>query len=207
MAQKGYTDKAAIQNYMLKDIDASFDGTIDEWIEGAENTIDLLTGRNFIADQAATVRYFSGDNEKELIIDDCVEITLVELGQDDYGGTFQTVDPTGSSRYFAEPVNAIAKKMPFTKLVLRATRWTAGKQNHKVTAKWGYSAAVPADIKRAATIIVAGIINQNSPGGEEIKSERIGNYQVTYNSEKGNNSVADYDEMKLTLDSYKKYLI
>jgi hypothetical protein len=207
MAAKGYTTEADIENYMLKDIDPSFSSVIDEWIEGAEETVDLITGRNFIADAAATVRYFDGDNEKSLLIDDCVEITKVELGQDDYGGTFQEIAATGPSRYFADPVNAIALGQPFTKLTLRATRWTAGKQNHKITAKWGYSVEVPKAIKRATTIIVAGIINQNTPGGEEIKSERIGNYQVTYNSEKGNNSVADYEEMLRILDQYKKYYL
>lgn len=207
MAAKGYTDQAAVENYMLKDIDPSFATVIDEWIEGVENTIDQITGRNFIADASATERYFDGDNSKNLPIDDCVEITTVELGQDDYGGTFQEVDATGANRFFAEPVNALAKGVPFTMLALRTTRWTAGKQNHKITAKWGYSVACPADIKRAATVFVAGIINQHSPGGQEIKSERIGNYQVSYNSEKGNNSVADFEEALRILDQYKRYYL
>lgn len=207
MAQKGYTTEVHIENYMLKEIDPSFATVINDWIEGVENTIDLITGRNFKADTDATARLFDGDDDIKLIIDDCVEITLVERGTDDYGGAFETIPATGSERYFSHPANHTAIKKPITSLSLRADRWTLGTQNHRITAKWGYSIEVPADIRRVATVLVAGIINAHSPSGQEIKSERIGNYQVTYNSEKGNNSLADFEEAKLMLDSYKRYFL
>lgn len=206
MAQKGYTTKEAVENYMLKDIAVAFNTQIDDWIEGVENTIDLITGRNFIADAVGSARVFDGSGELELIIDDCVAITKVELGNDDYGGTFTTIDATGSERYFSAPANHLALLVPVTKLVLRTNRWTKGMQNHQVTAKWGYSIAVPADIKRAATVLVAGIINQNSPATQNVKTEKIGNYSVSYANDV-DDSFADFNTALATLDSYKRYYL
>ncbi len=208
MSAKGYTTEADIENYMLTDIDPSFATQLDGWITSVEKIIEQITGRVFIADATASARFFSGSGERALIIDDAAVITLVEAGQDDYGGTFMTIPSSGATRYFAEPANATAEKVPVTRLLLNGSVWTEGIQNHRVTAKWGFSLAVPDDIKMAATIFVAGIINQNSnTGSDAIKSERIGNYQVTYNSDNGMNSFADFERAIATLDAYKRYYL
>jgi hypothetical protein len=83
----------------------------------------------------------------------------------------------------------------------------SGKQNHRITGKWGYSETVPADIQFVATVFVGGILNQHRQGGDEIKSEKIGNYQVTYNTDNGSNSWADFAKAKEILDMYKRLLI
>ncbi len=207
MAAKGYTDKATIQTLGIVTIDAAIDSQLDSWIEAVENIIDAETGRNFKADASATARLFDGDNSEFLLIDDAVEITLVEIGADSYGGSFTTIPATGASRYFTDPANHTALGKPVTKLTLNAGRFLAGKQNQRITAKWGYSAAVPQAIKLAATTFVLGIINHNRQGGSEIKSERIGNYQVTYNSDAGGNSWADFEQAMATLQSYKRYFL
>lgn len=204
---KGYTTEALVENFLLKTIDSSFSGQITSWIEGAERYIDKVTGRNFVADEEATARLYSGDGEQDLLIDDAVEITKVEVGEDDYGGTFSEIASTGADRYFTDPENAAAKGVPVTKITLRTRRWPKGKQNNRITAKWGYSAEVPADIQFAATVLVAGIINAQTQDGEEIKSEKIGEYQVTYNSEKGRNSLSDFERAMEILQAYKKYTL
>lgn len=207
MAAKGYTTETKIENFILQNIDASFSAQLDAWIEGIENYIDQYTGRNFIADSAASARLYDGDGEQDIIIDDCVEVETVEVGEDDYGGTFSTVSSSGSDRYFLEPINANVKSIPYTKVILRARYWPKGLQNNRITAKWGYSAAVPADIEFAATVLVGGICNAQRQGGDEIKSEKIGNYQVTYNTENGQNSFADLKRALQILDTYKKILV
>jgi len=205
MSAKGYTNEGQIQNFGLVDIDDTFAASqLDEWIEAAENIIDKITGRNFIAGPA-TARLFSGDGSKELLIDDATTITLVEVGLDDYGGNFITVGATGSNRYFSHPANHVADLKPATKLTLRDRSWTAGIQNHRITGTWGYSAAVPKDIQFAATVFAFGIINQQRQSGQSIKSERIGNYQVAYNSENGKDSWGDYERAVQILDAYKRY--
>jgi hypothetical protein len=204
MASKGYTTEADVENYILHDIDETFSAQLDTWISGVEQMIEKLTGRVFIADDTATARVFDGDGTPELLIDDAIAVTIVESGLDEYGSSFQTVAATGADRYFLEPNNYAAKGLPITKVSLSARSFSAGKQNNRVTAKWGYSEEVPDAIKFAATVFVAGILNQHRQGGDEIKSESIGNYSVTYNSDSQSNSWADFDRAKEILQSYRK---
>lgn len=204
MSAKGYTTKTKIENYILQNIDSSFDTQIDNWIAGIEKTIDKYTGRNFIADTVASARVYDSDGETPtLLIDDCISVSKVEVGDDAYGSAFTEIESSGSDRYFLEPNNYLSKGYPISRIVLASRLWTAGKQNNRITAKWGYSESVPKDIEFACTVFVAGIINQSIPGGDQIKSEKIGNYQVTYNSEDGNNSFADFKNAMSILDSYK----
>jgi hypothetical protein len=198
---KGYTTEALIEQYTLTDIASSFSAQISSWIEAMEEHVDNETGRNFIADTAATARVYDGDGEHDILIDDCVEVTLVEVGEDDYGGAFSTVPSTGSTRYFLEPANYSAKKMPITKIVLQHRPWTHGKQNNRVTAKWGYSVACPEAITFATTVLVAGIINAQRKDTKEIASEKIGNYAVTYTSDK---EKSDFEQAKAILQKYTK---
>jgi len=200
---KGYTDKENIENYLLKEIDSSFDGQIDSWIASVERIIDNYTGRNFIADTVASARLFDGDDSEDLIVDECVEVTLVEAGNDSYGGTFTTVGATGSDRYFTYPSNATVLGVPIHKIVLSARTFSEGRQNQRITAKWGYSVDVPDDISFAATVFVAGIINESRGGGRDVQSESIGTYKVTYN-DAGPNSWADFDRAKQILDQYRR---
>lgn len=203
MSVKGYTNKEEVENYILKSIVSDFEDQLDSYIEAVEKTIDNITGRNFIADSTASERVYDGDGECDLLIDDAVQVTKVETGLDSYGGNFQEVISSGPDRYFLEPANYAALGRPIRKISLSSRIWPEGKQNNRITAKWGYSVTVPSDIKFAATVFVAGILNQTRQGGSEIKSEKIGNYQVTYNTEDGKNSWADFENAKAILESYR----
>jgi len=207
MAKKGYTTQDDIENAILQDIDASFSDNIDMLISSVERYIDATTGRNFIADEEASARYYDGDGEDELLIDECIEVTKVEAGEDSYGATFTEIASTGANRYFLDPPNAAAKGLPFYKVTLNARTWPEGKQNQRITAKWGYSKAVPDDIKFVATTLVAAILNtQRGGGGDIVKSERIGNYTVTFNNDQ-NDSLTDFNRALEILDTYKRQLL
>ena len=201
---KGYTTKAAIENYIMQEIDESFDAQVESWIEAVEKIIDKITGRNFVADSVASARLYDGDDTQELLIDECVAVTKVEAGNDSYGSTFTEVVSTGADRYFLKPDNYASKELPIYKIVFNARCFPGGMQNNRITAKWGYSAAVPADIEFAATVFVSGILNQQRQGGDEIKSESIGNYSVTYNTDKNGNSWADFERAQQILSAYTK---
>lgn len=201
---KGYTTKTAVENYILQNIDSSFDSQLDSWIAGIERVIDNYTGRNFKADSAASARVFDGNGSEELIIDECIQVTLVEAGNDSYGDSFSTIPSTGSDKYFTYPANATVRQVPIHKLVLSARTFPNGRQNNRVTAKWGYSETPPEDIQFAACVFVSGVLNQHRQGGEEIKSESIGAYSVSYNTDAGDNSWADFERSKQILDQYKR---
>lgn len=206
MEPKGYTDVEAVENYMLQTIEEEYQTQVDSWIAGVEKIIEEMTGRIFIADDTASARLFDGDDTPDLLIDECVDVTKVEVGLDSYGGSFLEIGTTGSDKYFEYPENAVVKGQSIKKITLNARCFPAGRQNNRITAKWGYSVACPADIQFAATVFVAGILNQQRGGGDKVASERIGNYAVTYSND-GRDSYADFERAKEIVESYKRIRI
>jgi hypothetical protein len=204
MADKIYTTEAKIAAYINATIAT---GASSFAILAAQDFIDNYTGRNFKADGTASARLFSGNDRQALAIDDCVDVTKVEVGSNMWGDSFdEQVNTEGQTpQYYELPANYAADKVPIRKIGLRSRLFIGGNANHRITAKWGYSASVPDDVSLAATVIASGIYNQNR--GENtgaIKSEKIGEYQVSYANEKGMN---DLEQAMAILDKYKKYEI
>jgi hypothetical protein len=187
---KGYTTKSDIEDFMLKTIDTSFDARIAIWIEAIENYIDKLTGRNFVADSAASVKKYDGDNYAQMVVDDFIL---------DEAGITVVIDGAtiASTDYLLYPANGARKN----KVALTAGIFTRGQQNIEITAKWGYSEECPADVRLAATTLVAGVIGC-APGNKSVRSESIGSYSVSYDSDTGWQS---FDNAMKILSAYKKY--
>ncbi len=178
---RGYTSKNDIERYMLTDIDPSFNDQIDEWIESVETMIDDFTGRFFIADTEASIRIYDGDGTHELLIDDCVELEKIELGDPNL-----TKEELDSDDYHIYPYNETPKTRVYYDGIFSRIR--AGID---VTAKWGYSVVVPPDIKLASTILVSLIIEEAHQSEGETESESIGNYSITYRKTEANKSKVD----------------
>ena len=182
------------------DCDASFEDRLDEWIAYIEKYIENATGRVFIADTSASAKVFDGENTKEFYIPECVEITKVEVDDDD-DGVFEEIV---AADYFKYPAN----ETPYTRIKisdLSDDYFSEGEQNVKITAKWGYSVACPYDIQFAAMILVAGIINSYNvvDDNANVKSESIGNYSVSYGDRAG---WQDFKRAQEILRSYKKLI-
>ena len=199
-----YTSKQNLQNYTLQEIDAVFNNQIDSWIEAVSKQIEQQTNRVFIADAVASPRLYNGNNRQHLIIDDCIEVTKVEVGNNIWGDTFAEIDSTGINRYYTLPTNNEEEGVPIRKIGLRARVWIEGHANHRITAKWGYSEEVPEDIEFAATVMTAGIMNAKRDGGKgDVTSEKIGQYAVTYSDKQ----YKDLEVAKEILESYKRYYL
>jgi len=192
---RGYTSKNKIERYMLTDIDAEYNDQVDEWIEAVENGIDILTGRFFIADTTASIRVYDGDGTHILLIDDCVSLTKIELGD-----PTTTKDELDSDDYHVYPYNETPKTKVYYDGIFSSIR--AGVD---VTAKWGYSTTCPADITLATTILVSLIIEEAHQTEGETESETIGNYSVTYRKTEANKS--KIDRAMSIINRYKKIAI
>lgn len=196
---KGYTTKTRIENYLLINIDASFNDQINDWIEEVEAYIEQQTGRVFVAEaeDSASTRRFDGDNTCKLLIDDTIAIETIKLSDD--SDALETTD------FVTYPPNAqsLTKKVPISMVKLIAGVFPAyPPQSISIKARWGYSESVPADIRNAATVLVAGIINYSWNAEGEVKSESIGRYSVTYKDEK---QWSDFERLESVLQSYQKY--
>ena len=188
----GYTSKNDIERYMLVDIDDSYNTQINEWIESVEAMINDYTGRLFIADTIASIRYFDGDGSHLLLIDDCVSLTKIEMGDPS-----MTKDELDTDDYYVYPYNTTPKRKVYYDSI-----FTRDNKNIDVTAKWGYSIAVPNDIKLATTILVSLIIEEAWQSEGETDSESIGSYSITYKKTETNKS--KIDRAILTLNRYRK---
>jgi hypothetical protein len=160
---KGYTTRQAVENYLLITIDASFYTQITTWLEQIEKYIDTVTGRNFVADTVASIKKYDGDGSNKLLIDDCIAVTKVEVDDEELDS--ETDDPD-FPEYYTYPANSL----PITRLESDSGVFVPGRKIVEVTAKWGYSAAAPADIAFAATVLLAGIINYSNDSEGEVKS-------------------------------------
>lgn len=202
MNNKNYTTESKIQEYLNQSVTQ---GDADQFILATQRYIDQYTDRNFLADKTASTRLYDGNDRNQLVIDDCVDVTKVEVGNDAWGDTFSEVDEGVSSGYYLRPTNYSQEGLPIRKVLLRSRIWIKGIANHRITAKWGYSEDVPADISFVATVLASGMYYQNR--GENtgaIKSEKIGEYAVSYADNQG---FSDLKTAMSILDSYKKYHI
>lgn len=191
---KNYTTEQKIADYLGITLVA---GMFDDVMEGVEAYIDKYTGRNFVADTDASDRLFDGRGSRKLRIDDCIDIISVEIGNEDFGGTF-----TAITDFVKLPNN----ELPKTEIITTdGTAFILGIGNHKVNAKWGYSVAVPADITQACTMISAGVYSfGQSGGGQGVKSEKIGDYSVSYKEQNANQVIT---QVQGILDRYKKMML
>lgn len=194
---KDYTNQELVEQF----IGESIDGSLQEIIVAVQTYIDNYTSRNFKADCTASARLYNGNDSQNLPIDDCIEITKVEVGNDSYGDTFTEILATGSDRYHTLPNNNEADSVPINKLFLRSRVFPYGIQNVKITAKWGWSEEAPYDISWLATFLTASIYKTGTQGSfAGVKSERIGEYSVNFGE-----STEDWNKAKVILDNYKRY--
>lgn len=193
---KGYTTIENVEDYSLIDIALSFQGSFESILESVEALIDQETGRNFVADTEASAKYYHGTGSPFLKIDDCIAIEKVEHGSV-YGNSFTEKD---EDDYILVPRTGT----PIKGIYLKNTYWQIGQYNHRITAKWGYSESAPADIRFVATVLASGIIKNNVKTKGDVVSEKIGDYNVSYDTDRGLN---DFNRAKAILDSYKLFLI
>ena len=184
-----YTTIDEVENYLLINIETSFQPQVVKWIEQVEKHIDQRTGRNFVADDEDTERKYDGDGTDKLLIDDFVSISKVEIDETE-------ID---SEDYYFYPANSECKN----RIELDASLFSKGRQNVKITGKWGYSVAVPDDIMFAATVLVSGIINFSNQAEGEVRTMSIGSYSVTY---KDKQEWQDFERVADILKGYKKFV-
>jgi hypothetical protein len=194
MIKKAYTTEIKVEEFLGISIDA---GKADDAINQAIDLVDKITGRNFVADTVASARAFDGLVGHDLFIDDCIQITKVEVGGDYYGDT-----KVENTRYVLLPANYSAKGLPITRVHLKDSHWPTGLQNHSITAKWGYSSVCPDGISFATAVLAGGIYMFNKGGASgDTQSESIGNYSVSYATEQGWKA---YQRALQVLEGYKK---
>jgi len=198
-----YILKSDIQNYLMINISATFDTVIDNWISAAENYIENYTGRTF-EKTAGVSKLYDGDGTNELLIDDLLSLTKVEILDAD-GDVIHTIDSI--DEYYLYPSSTTPFVRPYTSIVLNQSNapipiFLRGRQNVKVTGDFGYADTVPEDIKMVTVKIVSGFIEEkNLSIAGEVKKERLGEYDVTFQDI---SKMANHLSLNSILDKYRK---
>ncbi|MHA1225125.1 MAG: hypothetical protein ACTSR2_00985 [Candidatus Hodarchaeales archaeon] len=182
----------------MVNISDSFATQIDEWISAVSAWIDNFTGTTFET-ESDSYKLYDGDGTRELMIDDLVSLTKIEILDED-GNVDETID--SSDEYYLYPAN----ETPKYRIVLNTSNapiavFPKGHQNIKVYGDFGYSSSVPEDVRLAATMLVSQIIKDgNLDITGNIKSERLGEYSVTFQDI---DKIADRIGVKEILNHYK----
>lgn len=188
-----YTTIDNIEKYLTINIDAAFEPQVTKWIVAMSLHADSYCNRKLVAPAAtvATLRKFSGVGGQTLHIDECVDIASV-------------VDEAGNAitDYVTFPLNAGYVHAIFT----AGAYFSKGIANYSVTAKYARAVTdvVPEDIQLAVTILVAGVINSSRTGGDNVASEKVGIYSVTY---KNDEEKSDFNNAMRILNSHKRLAI
>lgn len=186
---KEYTNETSIESYLLTDIDDSYSGQITEWIQAMSAHMDEYCNQSLVAPVspvAETFRY-DGDNTDTLIINTCNTLTEVRI-----------------DGVVTDVLTYPANKPYITKIVLSSGYFPCGKQNVEVEAIQSMLTEIPADLRFVATVLVAGIIQNQIMGMKAGTTETIGDYSITYKDKK---QVADYELAMGILQKYKRFVL
>lgn len=192
-----YCEKADIENILLKSISSGFEDQVEDWIRGVSRMMDTMANRKLVAPAIGSgedyeEEYFDGDGSNYLLINDCQEITELNIS-DTFGDENNIIDPVNYA--------LIPRKAPYKAISLRNDIFTRGRQNIIIKGRFGLFNEIPADIRFACAVLVAGIINDQDKGNATKKSESIGNYSVSYIDDKG---ISDYNRAIDIVKSYRK---
>lgn len=193
-----YTTEAQIENFMLVNIASSFSTQITEWITAVKKWIDTYCDRTF-EQESATYKLYDGDGSNEILIDDLLTLTKIEILDED-GNVDYTID--SSDEYYLYPANDTPKtSIRLNKFNAPITIFLEGRQNVKITGTFGYASTVPEDIRLVATKLVAQIIKESGTDiTADIKAERLGEYSVDYAKI---DAMADMLGVRIILDHYR----
>lgn len=190
-----YTTETAVENYLTLAIDDSFT-ELAEWISAQSRFMDRKCNRKLVAHESEEIK-IDGNNASSIVIPECAEISTVEVDE---------VDIT--AQVLAYPTTQVAKN----ELKLNGSYFTRGLQNVAINGKFGMFpasdaddiASVPDDLQFACTVLVAGIVNNSANNRDAVKSEKVGQYSVTYNDPKQRK---DYVQAMNTLAQYRRIAI
>jgi len=183
-----YTDKTALEKYLIMSIDSSMDAQLTEWITAMSREIDLMTNRTFVPPgDTPTTKVFDGSGSSSLLVNDFLSVSEVKID--------------GSVKDISKVLSYPANESPKYKLTLRSDWFPRDLQNVEVTGLWGYAATVPEAIKFVCTVLVAGIINGSNKEAGPVQSETIGRYSVSYVTK---DQLTDYESIPKLLAGYKR---
>lgn len=170
------TTRANIEQHLNADLSA-VDSYVTKVINAVEQFIKNYTGKDFTA--VAETRYYDGSGNDRLLIDSFYGTpTLVRILETD-GTELLTLTQGQANDYIIYPLNSTEKNELVLTVGASIGYWPSGRRRVMVTATFGVSASVPADIEIVATELAAAILEKRIKGGVA-SSESLGDYSISF---------------------------
>jgi len=195
-----YTNKTKVQNYLMTNIDSSFDDQIEYWATAAEKYINNYTNRKDGFEASTKTKYYDGNGESELLINSFTSLTTVQILDDNSSSVGWTLTEGIDNDYITYPANDTPKYKLKLTTNSSAGAFYSGSQRIKITGTFGYATTVPKDIELVATILVAEIVKQSRDGGLAI-SQGLGDYSTSF--ETFSDTALRITDVRNILNSYK----
>lgn len=187
-----YTTRQKVEALTKLDLSA-IDSSVTVWIASVKAWIDRYCGRTFEA--ASASKYYDGNRSDRLLVDPFIGVPTEVLLLNHDGSTWMTLTEGAGADYVAYPLNETEKNqivlMPNARAGIFARAFeniiddtdmeqeTDIKRLVKVTASFGASTTVPADVEMAATMLVGKIAEKREKGGD-LQSESLGDYSHSF---------------------------
>jgi len=158
-----YISQSELENYLKRSLTTEEASNFTVILAAVQEIIDNYCDTSF-EEVSETSRYYDGGIQ-EIDIDPCTDVTAVAIVDEEFD-----VDETLDEDYYVvEPINRTIK----TSIRLRSGKFSSGKANLKVTAKFSsYIDSVPELVKLACLKLCADVINNPM----DYKSESIEGY-------------------------------
>ena len=201
-----YTSKNLIENYLMLNIDSSYNDQIDFWISAAEIFVNKYTGRKdgFDASGVDSIKYYDGNGSKYIIIDNFITLSTIEILEYNGSDVAYTLTEGKGNDFVVVPYNEDSKYKLILEPSAQVGSWLSGNKRIKLTADWGYSSTVPKDIELATTMLVSETILQTQGKGIKVNAESLGDYSISYvNNVTEAGQILSLTKVKQILDRYK----
>lgn len=206
-----YCSIEEIENYMSITIESSFTSQVKIWIQWMTEYIEVQTGRVFIADASNSEKIYEVNLQRSVSVGGYLasptELVVNEFVNTSTAVITLVIDGTEVSSKNILLYPATVEDLPKNRIALTKDSglvFTKGEQNINLEAKWGYSIAVPGDIKFAAIVLVAGMINESWSSEGEMSSITLGRYTMSFKDKK---QLKDFERTKEILKMYTKPLV
>lgn len=173
-----YTTQAKIEALAGVTLSSAQVAALSDVISAVTSFIDNYVGKSFEA--SMQTRYYDGNGRENLLIDSFVTAGMGVEVLNVNGSTQKTLTRGHSNDFITSPYNQTEKnELIFTRNGSFGA-WSKGRHRIRVSAKFGASTSVPADISMAATKLAYQLLRTDTPDGTQLTSIRLGDYAATY---------------------------
>lgn len=154
-------------------LDTANDAVLEQTIEAASRTVDMLCSRHFYA--STETRYYTPEFWDELRMDDLVSVTTLKTDED-ADGVYETT--WGATDFVLDPPNAASDGRPYTRVAITPAGAHAfpmyQRRGVQITGSFGWP-SVPVAIREATLMLAARYFKRkDAPMGAQIGNADMG---------------------------------